>query len=741
MRFVLGILILFSTINIFAASVSGKIIDRQTKRPIAGITVGIEKLNLETKTGADGKFLFNENIVQGFYVLHVSDGTYGHTTYDIKVKRDFYFEIELSERLYSTDTGIYKYRSEKISSQQKITQEEIHAYPMRGLGDGLHLMQTLPGVGGGYSLATVPIIRGTNPLLTKYYIDGIPINHPYHYAGAFIPVISSINDQAIDQAVLYKNDAPVWMGDSAGNVIDIETIKPEAPGLTGKVVLDPALPLIPTVAVTGVPDPGWGIVAVARRSATDVMLDIEDNEYSFMDYYTRVSYMYNRQHRFALMFTGSYDEFVRDKNDSKSGYDVEAFMWDFYMRKNFFLETKISRYAQKRDFKNEYTQDAEIYFDPEEYRVFQAVNYGFGNILFKSGYEYTHYANGASSNIGLDSLASGDLFAGESEFGKTEFKIEGDGIALFTDVQFDTRRLWSNAGVRYEYYGVEETHNVGYSTEVGYRFLDEFALYGKAGRFIAHPDMLYYLGAFDDTTGEAEEQSSLDDAITHSFALGSIYNFYDGFALQLEGFYTNFENLHPGVKVVTNDNDEYRKLLQLHKFAYEEDGYNYGLETYIKGSYDRTYDGYISYTIQKTVRNDSTNEMTESLDGIADVSSIDSEFSQTHIFRALGSARWGKWNPSLLFHLYSSLPYSELTSEGSGLLGPTFGQENKERYNMHHRLDGKLNYYHNDFTRFYAEAWNLYFNQENTVADVENNESDKYNDIPFFFWFGLEICF
>lgn len=745
MRTLVCIVILLFSANMLAATVSGKVVDDQNKRPVAGLTVGIDSLHLLTQTGPDGSFSFDGEVKPGTYILHVSNGSYGHHTYKIKVKRDFYIDVRINRTLYSTNPGEAYYTPVMRRTNQKITYNDIQTYPMRGMGDSLHLLQALPGVGAGYSLATVPIIRGTNPLLTKYYIDGIPVNNPYHYVGAFIPLISAVNEHALDQAVLYKNSAPVWMGDSAGNVVDIHTKNPENPGLTGKVVLDPAAPLLPTVAVSGVPDPDWAFIAVARRSTTDVFFDLKDNDYGFGDYFTKVSYNYTPEHRFTLMFTGSSEDFAYEDNKSKSGYDVEALTWEWFFNRSFFLETKVSRYAQMRDLKNEVDDGASISYDPVELRVFQAINTELNDFLIKLGYEFTNYSNGAKSNVGLDSLASKEGFEAEADFDTIEYDIEGNAVALFGDVMFDYDRFWSSAGLRYEYYGVEETHGVGYNAEVGYHIYDDLSVYGKAGRYIAHPDMLYYIGALEQETTEDGEpadgttQSKLEDTVTDSYAIGTIKQFYRTFSVQGEIFYTRFENLHPGGKIVTVNNDEYRKISQLHKFAYEEDGYNYGLEAYIKGTYNRIYSGWLSYSYQKTVRNTEDNAMTQAIFGSQDVSEIDSEFSQTHIFRALASSMWGKWNPALIFHAYSSLPYTE--KESSTEFSTIFAKENAERYNMHHRLDAKVNYYFRDNARFYAEAWNIYFNQNNEIADWENDASDVLTDVPFFLWFGLEICF
>ncbi|MDA3901353.1 MAG: TonB-dependent receptor [Spirochaetes bacterium] len=742
MRYLLTVFFLFVFFPMAAGTVSGRVTD-MSGRPVSGLVVGLEDNYYTSETSSDGSFRF-ENVDPGDYTLHFSNGTWGHHRYGIRVKTDFHVTLKIDRKMNTSEPLVYRETDEPYNTRQGITQNQIITYPMRGVGDSLHLLQTLPGVGGGSSVSTIPIIRSTNPLLNKYYIDGIPINNPYHFAVGFVPVISAISDPVIDHVILHKGDAPVSMGDHAGNVIDIRTVEPTHTGLRGSVILDGFVPLLPTMAVSGVVDPRWSLVAVGRRSTTDILLDIADNNYMLQDFYFKTTYVLNRSHRFRLIANGASETFKWDDFISESGYNLFAFQWDYRIARNLFLTTSISRYQVARDLNNDKEDGASVIFDPVEYRLYQALTAGIGRFAVTGGYEYTSYMNGAKSNISFSGLATPDILSAEAETQTTEFAIEGNGVRLFADVSGQFDRFWFTVGANFDYFGVQDSTNYGYQSEAGVVLRKTTAIYAKAGRFIAHPDMLYYLGAVDSDSENSEllTPTHLEDTITDTYAVGLQSSDFLQVKMRGELFYSIYQNLYPGGTLVTVNDDSFRKAAQLHKFALEDDGDTMGFELSLSRKFLRRYNSSLAYTFQTTTRNRDDNLFVDLLGDNA--KEIESEYSQTHILRIMAAARFGPWVPALLFNAYSSLPYTEVsgTREIEGLGTQTlYGKENGARYPMHHRLDFKVNYYASESLRFYAEMWNVYLNRENQVADYKNRSHREVNDIPLFFWMGMELCF
>ena len=217
----------------FAYTVTGSVID-DTNTPIQGAVVGIEERSIVTETDSAGRFLFPQ-VAPGTYTLVCSHPSSGTHRQNIRVKRDFHFDWVIHAAPYQAGTTTIPIQGSSASDGTcSITRDDIKRYPLRGFGDSLHLLQTLPGIGGGFSLATVPIIRGTNPLFNRYYVDDIPVDNPYHYFGALIPIASALHEEAIERVDVIKGNAQASCTNSLGNVISIRSAEPAGEQAQGK---------------------------------------------------------------------------------------------------------------------------------------------------------------------------------------------------------------------------------------------------------------------------------------------------------------------------------------------------------------------------------------------------------------------------------------------------------------------------------------------------------------------------
>ncbi|MCP4132850.1 MAG: TonB-dependent receptor, partial [bacterium] len=178
----------FFPVKAFAFDVTGKVLSKETAEPLPGAAVGIEEPGAIEYTNSAGDFTFKD-IKKGKYHLYIAHPEYENKIITVTVKKNFHIEVELGVRSFTGDTIDNRYyNAEDRFGGQYISGENIKDFPLRGAGDSLHLLQTLPGVGGGSYLSTVPIIRGGNPLYDRYYIDDIPVDFPYHYVGSIVPL-------------------------------------------------------------------------------------------------------------------------------------------------------------------------------------------------------------------------------------------------------------------------------------------------------------------------------------------------------------------------------------------------------------------------------------------------------------------------------------------------------------------------------------------------------------------------
>jgi hypothetical protein len=709
----------------YALTVSGRIVDSVTKKPVKGIVVGIEELNIITETNNNGEFSFSK-IDRGYYSLVLSNTTYGKQTISIRVKREFYIDIPLEPVKDNEVTTTNVYNDElETTGKASIKRDDIKRYPMRGFGDSLHLLHTLPGIGSGYSMATVPIIRGTNPLYNKYYIDDIPIDFPYHYVAGLIPVFSNINEEAIHSAEVIRGNAPVWSNDNLGNIIHIKSAEADTDSYRIKIGLDPLLPLMPTISAAAVPDKDLSIIIVARRSTVDWIFDYKDLDTKSEDYFSKIQYNPVSNHRITLLNIYSRDKMNYKDKAAGSESSVNGLTWDFLINNNLFLKTVLSNqhFEQLVENNKSYTDRVGVYikFNPDEYRLYQMLTYTLKQYYIKAGYETIRYNGECKGNVTLSDISDPKYYHRTSTSEQASFPVEGYSLAAFTHAGGTINKFLFDIGGRYESYTVLNRHVFSYTAELGYPIDKKSFVYSAMGKYYAHPDVYYYLGNLDPHFELAEADN---------YKLGMNYKLSKSVLLNSEIYYSTYDNLSPAM-YYNVDNEYFKKLTQLQPFANEKSGSTYGIELSAKGGlYGFT--GWINYSFSVAKRN---NDQTKD---------FLSDFDQTHKIRIVLSHDWRKFTGALIWNMSTSLPYTP--AEGpNGNLG-YYGSKNSAHYGMYRRLDLKANYKTENGNRFFVECWNVLFEKNTIFQDFSSNKpiSDsnpgKVKDIPFLIWIGGEIC-
>ncbi|HNX60741.1 MAG TPA: TonB-dependent receptor, partial [Spirochaetota bacterium] len=392
------------------------------------------------------------------YELTFAHRDYGNVSIDIRVKRSIRIDEKLVPKVYDAGSRTKKYGDPlRSNGDSAITRNDIKKYPMRGAGDSLHLIQSLPGVGGGFSLATVPVIRGTNPLFNKYYIDDIPVDYPFHYVAGFVPLISSINEEAIESADVIKGNAPIWTGDNLGNVIMIRSADAEKGGINGRMILDPVVPFMPTFSVSAAPNDRLSITAVGRRTTADMLVDMNKTHFYMADYLLKASYILNESHRITALGSGSQDRVSFNDLSTRSGYYANGLTWEFRALDDLLVKTVLSNQnmTQSLENKKEYKSGsgAEIKFNPDQYRILQMAVLSLSPVNLRAGYEAVKYRGGCSGNTSLAGIAGIKFYNGVSTDQKLYFPVEGRSLAGFAGVDGTFGGFGYDAGVKYEDYG------------------------------------------------------------------------------------------------------------------------------------------------------------------------------------------------------------------------------------------------------------------------------------------------
>lgn len=175
-------------------SISGNIIDKNSQRPLAGITVQLIPGALTAISDAAGTFRFT-GVQPGSYSINFSGVGYqakllsnvvlttGNVT-TLSVELDAAVKELQSITITGQRNTARAATLESPLSIQRLTTEEIKANP-GGNFDISKVIQSLPGVGGGVgggSFRNDIIIRGGSPAENVFYLDGIEVPVINHFS-------------------------------------------------------------------------------------------------------------------------------------------------------------------------------------------------------------------------------------------------------------------------------------------------------------------------------------------------------------------------------------------------------------------------------------------------------------------------------------------------------------------------------------------------------------------------------
>jgi outer membrane receptor for ferrienterochelin and colicin len=188
-------LLIFSAYFLHAQNgiVSGSILDKNTLKPLAGITIAVQPGTRVTTSDSAGAFRISE-LNPGTYNLNFTGiGYRGYVYRNVVVTtgNENVLSVELEPTATELSSVVVTGRKNSVSvasietplSVQRLTTEEIKRNP-GGNFDVSQVVQSLPGVGGGVGgggFRNDIIIRGGAPSENVYYLDGIEIPVLNHF--------------------------------------------------------------------------------------------------------------------------------------------------------------------------------------------------------------------------------------------------------------------------------------------------------------------------------------------------------------------------------------------------------------------------------------------------------------------------------------------------------------------------------------------------------------------------------
>lgn len=610
-------------------TVNGYITSKDTKEPIAGVTVFVQELGSGTVSNEYG--FYTLDLPRGFHQLHftfiglrarnISLNLNGPGELNVEMNSVM---IPLKETIVSADKSVTLQRME--TGVEKINITTFRLLPTSlGEADILKSILLIPGVQSVGEGSAGFNVRGGSADQNLILLYGAPVYNPSHFFGFF----SAVNPDIIKDATLYKGGIPGHYGGRLSSVLDIVSKDGNRNSFEGNAGISP---MTTHLMIEGPlkKDTCYYILS-GRTTYSNWLFKLIDNPLvsksraSFYDLNGRIVYEIDPKNKVELSSYLSNDSF-RLLSDTTYRYTNNIFSLGWH---HFFSRTLIANFSLNNSY--------------YKYQVSSLIPY-------TEGYDLSHSVNSTGFradfiqflarhelNYGLDMtrydvlpgsyLPRGDSSLVIPEIIKREKAMEG---SIYIDDKFNfNENISFTAGLRLSSYflfgprevlvydpeysrsGFSVTDTLNYKSHLPYkvfggpevRLSANFRMSDNTSFKVNYNRTRQYLHLLSNTTSISPTDTwkladtYLKPETGDQFAIG-FYRMFMNSSLELsaEAYYKIMRNLvdfKGGAKLILNENIE-RELVNVN-------GKSYGFELMLKRTQGKVR-GSISYTYSRTLQ-------------------------------------------------------------------------------------------------------------------------------------------
>jgi TonB family protein len=716
----------------------GVVLERFTKKPMAGVKIVIKDTQVEAVTDDKGHFEFVD-VPLGMHKVELSApklvtvATEEELTKDQKKTVKYY--VRIREEGIDEETVVRASRIKKESVQTVIRTEEARRVPGTQ-GDTLKVVQNLPGVARSALGSGALIVWGSAPADTRVNIDGVEIPALYHVGG----LRSTVNGDLVRSIDLLPGGYGADYGRGLGGLVKVETRALPQKGVHGYVAADV---LDTSAMLTATLSPSVRIGLAGRYSYLDRILatvtsqDIGDYFPipRYDDYQGMMNIRLGRDENIDVVFLAS-DDHLRRSIPSSDPASVRSENDDSSFYRGFIRYTKLNP-----DGSSFVITPSVGYDTSSSVTKFGAIPTSSTSTAWRYGLRSAYrrkLAKVATLSVGVDMLGTlthsrrsgsldippreGDIFI----FGRPPGDdVNADdwhnhildvGPYVFTELSFG--KVTIVPGLRIDGFMLEGTAikpgilgitNVGFSRldwgvdprlSVTYRAHKRLTLTASVGQYHQAPDPSDLSAVF------GNPQLGLSDALHVS--VGGAVKLTGTMTLELVGFYKQLSNLPSRNEAPTPP------LAQ----ALVQDGIgrSYGGQLLLRQELFKGFFGWVTYSLSRSERQDHLDRDWRLFD-----------FDQTHVLGVVASYDWRGLVAGVRFRWTSGMPRTAVTGAFYDARGdqyqPLFGPHNGIRIPDFVQLDVRVE---KTFTFRRGVQLNIFADVQN-VTNRANPEEIVYN--------------
>ena len=725
-------------------NLSGVVRERGSRKPLSGVDVIVEELEVSTLTDDYGSFAFR-GLPAGIYRLLVAAPGYEKFETEEDVVAGEATEVVYFVR--ETPTGINETIVRVKAEKKEVTKRSISIETIERIpgtfGDPVKIVQNLPGVARSPFDFGLLIVRGSAPEDSGAHIDGIRVPQLFHFGG-FRSVLTPIMLESVD---FYPGGFGPAYGRLMGGVLDVRTrneYEDTIHGLVQADLLDASAAITGPIKKKGQRHPIGGFVIAARRSYLDLVLPFLAPASvdlggivlpQWTDVQGKITLRPTPNHRVSALVYWSEDRAGARSEDPASANN-EATQGDFLFRNDFWRVGLGWKSKADERFRNDLTvsfgqdlarfdigsfakvdldtfilqirEDAELDLLPQ-----LTLRWGADIIISWFGFEFDFqnfnvrgFGNDPTAEKEAFNISQRDVALGPGLFVEGRFKLADERITLVPGLRFDAYTVPDN----FEIATLDPRFQFRISPDPK-KLLD---IKGSVGLYHQNPQGYEIVEA----TGNVELQAEQSVQVT----LGTEIRFTEFFSLDVQGFYKRLDQL------VTFNSGSAGDRSQL--WQNNGEGHIYGAEVFLRLQEWNHLEGWIALTLQRSQRQDCPDcepywfdyDQPLILDAVL-------SYGLPYGFRIGARWRYVSGNPEtpIVTSIYDSDTNSYI---------PLRGDENSERLPDFHALDIRIDKDIN-FRRWkltvYLDLMNVY-NRQNPESRIHNFDYTENS-----FLFGLPI--
>ena len=649
-KLILNVLIvIFGHLMVFSQAtgrLSGTVVDKQTQKPLAGVTISVIGTDKGTIADTNGSFRLTGIALKNYTIEFSLVGYKKQTLYNITLSAGNESSISVEMEQDASMLGEVVVKSGKRTARaatletplsvQRLTTEEIKSNP-GGNFDISKAIQTLPGVGGGQqggSFRNDIIIRGGAPNENVFYLDGmeIPVINHFQTQGSSGGPQGMLNVSFIEDVKVSTSAFDSRYDNAMSSVFQFRQKNGNPNKIQGNVRLS-ATELAATLEGPLSKDKKTTFLFSARRSYLQLLFSVIDLPIrpNYWDFQAKITRQINKKTTLSFIGIGAIDEFrfapIKDATPEKL-YVINSNplinQWNYTggltlkrLIHNGFINLALSRNSFDND--NKQYEDNELQLASQLTLLYRSretenklrfdVNHNIRGwkIAYGAAAQFVEYSN-STYNVVKKEIT--DSAGNITQPGITEnfqsplknFWKFGAFFQLSKRVLND--RMGISAGIRsdinsFTAEGDNPLKTISPRFSLSYVLADKWTLNASVGRYFKIPP--YTILGFADNANVLVNKSANYLQSDH-YTAGIEYLPNDGLRFTIEGFYKKYSNVPVSVRDGISLSNLGSDITILGNEAVTTNGKGkaYGIEVFAQKKLTERFYGILSYTYYRS---------------------------------------------------------------------------------------------------------------------------------------------